>query len=284
MANILGVGIATLDYIFEVDHHPAEDEEMRAQSLRICRGGNATNTLTILAQLGHACTWSGVLAQSAQSDLIVQELQRYLIAHDQCPHYPGQPPTSSILLTPSGHRTIVHYRDLPELAFADFARFDLSPFDWLHFEARNIDTLTQMLRHARQQRPDVRISLEAEKPRPGLANVLHMTDFILASRALAVAWGEKEPREFLHTLRRHASQATLIAAWGADGAYALDQYGAMHHCPAFPPEIVVDTVGAGDTFNAGVINAVLKGQNLPQSLEHACRLAGRKCGLQGLLI
>lgn len=34
MAHILGVGIATLDWIFEVDHYPQENEEMRAQALR----------------------------------------------------------------------------------------------------------------------------------------------------------------------------------------------------------------------------------------------------------
>ena len=284
MAHILGVGIATLDYIFEVDHYPLEDEEMRAQSLRICRGGNATNTLSILSQLGHACTWAGVLAKSAQSDLIVQDLQRLHIAHDQCPDMQGQPPTSSILISPTGHRTIVHYRDLPELSFAEFAQLDLAPFDWLHFEARNIDALTQMLRLARQQRPDVRISLEAEKPRPGLESALPLADIILASRSLAMAWGTQAPLAFLHTLRRHAPQATLFTAWGADGAYALDQQQTMVHSPAFPPTTVVDSVGAGDTFNAGIIDAMLNNQGLPGALAHACRLAGRKCGLQGLQI
>ena len=62
MARILGVGIATLDIINTVDGYPAEDSEVRAIHQRICRGGNATNTLVVLSQLGHRCAWAGVLA------------------------------------------------------------------------------------------------------------------------------------------------------------------------------------------------------------------------------
>ena len=49
---------------------------------------------------------------------------------------------------------------------------------------------------------------------------------------------------------------------------------------------VVDTLGAGDTFNAAVINGCLAGQATAEILEHACRLAGRKCmqdGFAGLV-
>ena len=49
MAHVLLVGTATLDLVFALDHHPAADEEMRAQRLRICRGGNAANSAVVLA-------------------------------------------------------------------------------------------------------------------------------------------------------------------------------------------------------------------------------------------
>ena len=53
MSRILGIGIATVDVVVDVDHYPLEDEELRASSQRVSRGGNATNTLTILsAQCG----------------------------------------------------------------------------------------------------------------------------------------------------------------------------------------------------------------------------------------
>ena len=43
----------------------------------------------------------------------------------------------------------------------------------------------------------------------------------------------------------------------------------------------MDTIGAGDTFNAAVIDALLRGESLGASLAYACRLAGAKCGQPG---
>jgi ketohexokinase len=56
----------------------------------------------------------------------------------------------------------------------------------------------------------------------------------------------------------------------------------MFHAPALAVETVVDTVGAGDTFNAGLIHALATGQLLEEALHYAVALAGRKVQQQGL--
>ena len=53
--------------------------------------------------------------------------------------------------------------------------------------------------------------------------------------------------------------------------------------PAFPPEKVIDTLGAGDTFNAATIFALGQGQSLPKAITFGCRIAGAKCGMKGNL-
>lgn len=284
MARILGVGIATLDWVFEVDHYPQENEEMRAQALRVARGGNASNSLVMLAQRGHQCDWAGVIAEAPESQIIRDDLARFGVSTAHSVTRPGRPPTSSILLSPSGARTIVHYRNLPEFSFADFERIDLAPFDWLHFEGRNLPELEKMLQHARATRPELKISLEAEKPRDKLETVLGLPSVLLLARALAQQRGFDEPIAFLQALRPQAPQADLFLGWGEQGAFALDRNGTLYHSPAFPPAQVVDTVGAGDTLNAGIIDGLVRGLPLAEILAHACRLAGKKCGAAGLEI
>lgn len=48
-------------------------------------------------------------------------------------------------------------------------------------------------------------------------------------------------------------RAVLVCAWAAEGADALGPDGLIVHSDAFPPKALVDTLGAGDTFNAAVI-------------------------------
>jgi ketohexokinase len=281
MARILTVGIATLDLIFGVDHYPAEDEEMRAQSLRVARGGNASNTAVVLAQLGHQVSFAGVLADAPENQILLADFRRFGVDVAACVTRPGKPPTSSILVAPAGSRTIVHYRDLPEFAFSDFARIDLAPFDWIHFEGRNIPELAKMIAHVHAQRPELTISLEAEKPREGLDAVLRLPDLLLCSRALAQHLGHGDAGSFLRAMRAKAPQATIFVGWGSAGGFALDKEHRIHESPAFPPAQVVDSVGAGDTFNAGVINGQVRDFRIEETLRAASSLAGRKCGKVG---
>lgn len=284
MACILGVGIATLDIINRVAEYPAEDSEVRALGQRICRGGNATNTLVALSQLGHRCRWAGTLAEEPDAKYILADLQQYQIdtsAIVTIPH--GKVPTSYIAVSErTGSRSIIHYRDLAEYTVADFRRVDLAAVDWLHFEARNVAETGQMLAWAREQRPRLPISVEVEKPRPDVERLFTRANVLLFSRAFAATRGFQHAEGFLRAMRALAPQAVLVVAWGSEGAYGLEPGDGVHHCPAFPPPRVIDTLGAGDTFNAGFIDAQLRGESLSGSLERANRLAGKKCGLIGL--
>ena len=86
-------------------------------------------------------------------------------------------------------------------------------------------------------------------------------------------------------MQQRAPQAKHVCSWGEEGAYGLtpDQRNASEllHSPAFVPPQVIDTIGAGDTFNAGLIHAQLSGQGLAESLQSACQLAGKKVGQNG---
>ncbi|TCV80212.1 PfkB family carbohydrate kinase [Sulfurirhabdus autotrophica] len=282
MARILGIGVATLDMIFDVARYPSGDEEVRAKNLRVARGGNVANTLVMLSQLGHACSWGGVLAEGLDSNVIVEDLARYEVDLSSCVMHLGRPPTSTIMLSrETGTRTIVHYRDLPEFSAADFDQIVLLPYDWIHFEGRNVPELDKMLKRVKEVRPDIKISLEVEKPRPGLESVFPLADVLLCSHAFAIHAGMNDPHKFLAWLRQRTSRSELLVGWGNDGAYGLDTSGNAHESPAYPPDIVLDTLGAGDTFNASMIDAFVRRLGMKEALDAACRLAGRKCGIEG---
>ena len=129
--------------------------------------------------------------------------------------------------------------------------------------------------------PDTAVQTSA-KEGIGIEALLDLPDLLLFSRAYAEARGYPDAPALLHALRPQCPRALLVCAWGMLGAAVMDRHGSLWESPAFVPPQVMDTLGAGDVFNAGFIDGLLRGGAPRQALDQACRLAGRKCGQFGL--
>lgn len=282
MARILCVGSAVLDLVFTVSRHPAEDEELRASALRVEAGGNAANSARVLRGLGHEVGLAAVLGAHPAGTPLEEGLQRAGVDLSACRRVAGMPALSAILLVEAnGHRTIVHHRATPEYGPEEFSRLDLSGWDWVHFEARPGPGTPQMVLLARERAPAAALSLEVEKARPGIEACFPLVRVALCSRGYVQSRGFARPEAFLGAAAA-ADGPLLVAAWGSEGAWASEPGGTLLHAPAAVPAAVVDTIGAGDTFNAGVVAALAEGRSPQEALELACKLAGRKVGQRGL--
>lgn len=282
--RVLAVGGATLDIINSVAVYPKEDDELRATAQQQCRGGNATNTLVVLSQLGHHCSWAGTLGDDEASRIILRDLQRNGVDTQCATIQPGGiTPTSYIITSQAtGSRTIVHYRDLPEYQVEAFEKIDLNQYDWIHFEGREVSAYDAMLRHARHSQHSATISLEIEKPRSGIERLAPLADIVIFAKAYASARGYECAQDLFDSIRSRSNTAILFAAWGEDGAWLQTADGKMLHEPAYRPSQVIDTLGAGDVFNAGVIDGMLTGSDPAAALCKAVHLAGEKCGRRGV--
>ena len=277
MGKILVVGNVTLDLIHSVDHYPAEDEEVRASAQRRQRGGNAANTACVLAQHGHRVSFAGTLADDANGQYLGAELAREGVDLSYCQVIPASVcPLSCITHNQqSGSRTIVHYRDLPEYAATMFATIPLSEYDWFHFEGRNLEQTRLMLELLQRVRIDQPISIEFEKARPGIEQLFAYADVLLFSRAFAEARACTDAGQLFARVPQLDS-AILVCSWGELGAFARSPEGAVIHQAAQRVSQICDSVGAGDTFNAGVIHSLLSGQRLQMALAYANELAAKK--------
>ncbi len=313
MHRIMSVGIATLDIVNVVEEYPGEDSEVRAISHHVRRGGNAANTADALAQLGHESRWLGVLADDPDASHITGALEAAGVDYTGAPVIRGgKVPTSYITLSrATGSRTIVHYRDLRELAAEDFSSIDLDGVEWLHFEGRDPASCLAMIADARRRAPGVRISAEIEKPRPEIDALAPAADVVFYSRAYAESLGYRDGESFLNghvrgvlgrsgmaggrsttggsdALPGSGTPATtappVFCAWGAGGAWLRLPDGTLHHEPPRPVERIEDTIGAGDVFNAAAIHVLAEGGTPLEAIREANRIAAKKCTLQGITI
>ncbi|KAJ3417270.1 hypothetical protein HDV05_005726 [Chytridiales sp. JEL 0842] len=140
--------------------------------------------------------------------------------------------------------------------------------------------------------PRFTISIEFEKPnRPSLENLLNVADVLFFSKLYAEGKGfPGAPTGFLDNIRRECKPgAILFLTWGSLGGFGLvndpTRPARTFHLKA-PSVFPVDTIGAGDTFVAGVVYGLgAKGWDAKRAGEWACQLASMKCaqvGFEGL--
>jgi sugar/nucleoside kinase (ribokinase family) len=103
----------------------------------------------------------------------------------------------------------------------------------------------------------------------GLRALLPQLDLLLPNAAEACRIsGTEDPSAAALKL---AEQGPLVAVkLGADGAIAADAHGRISEAPAPRGIEPVDTVGAGDAFDAGFIKAYLAGEGTDRALAFAC--------------
>ncbi|XP_028653050.2 ketohexokinase isoform X6 [Erpetoichthys calabaricus] len=289
--KIMCIGLVCLDIISVVDKYPEEDTDTRCLSQRWQRGGNASNSCTVLSLLGARCAFMGSLAAGQVANFVLNDLQKYridvshMIQHLDC----SLPSSVVISNVTNGSRTILHNSsNLPDVTAENFKAVDFSDYKWIHFEARNSDEQVKMIKRIEQYNDlvaagqKISVSVEIEKTRDDLYQLFSYGDVVFVSKDVAQKFGFNSASEALKGLYSKVKKgAILICAWAEKGADGLCSDNKIVHSDAFPPEKIVDTLGAGDTFNASVIFALSNGKSLQEALTFGCKTAGKKCGLHG---
>ncbi|CAG0916043.1 unnamed protein product [Notodromas monacha] len=278
--KVMVVGLTCLDTISVCESFPTEDSDTRCLESRWQKGGNAANTAAVLAEFGARTEYAGVLGCDPVSSILRDWFKLEGVIHEDCQvEVCGSPSSAVILNAANGSRTILHHNPgLPELSRHHFrARLlpKLGDFDWIHFEGRNT---AELLRILPELPSHLTVSIELEKPRPELLQLIEFADVLFVSKEFAAFNNCPDMTSAVKHFKQLAKESTIVVcAWGDEGA-ALLEHEEVLASPAYPPPVVVDTLGAGDTFNAAFIYARRKNVGLERCLEFACRVAGAKCG------
>ncbi|SPJ79849.1 uncharacterized protein FTOL_08240 [Fusarium torulosum] len=264
-----------------VPFFPSEDSKLRATSLNTRRGGNCPNSLQVLEQLVgdrdalqlHLVSPLPGASSSATRRVVSSFGPQSKIDFSRCLYREGSTEAASSYIIRSqetGSRTVVNYNDLPEMTedeFGNIARsFEAGEETWWHFEGRIPDTVQSCIRLLRNVLPNANISVEIEKPgREGLSELASEVDVVFYSRSWAESRGHKTPEDCLKG-EEHRKASLALCTWGADGAAGLSRSSGETETvrcrwPAqdvYGGDIsVVDAVGAGDTFIAGMLYGLI---------------------------
>jgi sulfofructose kinase len=274
--DVLCVGLATYDLVYEVDHHPEADEKCFAASLMSCGGGPAANAAVTVRRLGGTAAFAGYLGNDIFGQMHFRELVSEGVLTDTLVRGDGPTPVSTIIVKPDGKRTVVtHKGSTPVLEphQVDFSR--LRPRAVL-FDGHQPAISVSLAAGAREQ--NVPAVLDAGSVHRGTVELAPLCGNLIASEKFARdVSGEKDPFRALDFLARLApvavvtlGEAGLIWACGqrrsALGAYVVD---------------AVDTTGAGDIFHGAFALAAARGEELTSALRYASAAAALGCAKIG---
>ncbi len=98
-----------------------------------------------------------------------------------------------------------------------------------------------------------------------------MADYVMpGENEGAVLCGSADPK-VIGEFYRKLGAGTVIVKTGSDGAWT-DTEGGGFYTAAYQPKAIVDTVGAGDGFAAGVVSGVMEGLSLPEAVRRGCAI------------
>ncbi len=291
---------------------PAGELMLQTPQLGVTYGGAEANVAVSLARFGHDAHMATVLPNNALGQAALTELRRYGVDTNLCALSAGRMGLYFVT-NGAGQRAPEVLYDRAESAFARAPEqidwtIALAGADWLHVSGITAalnkacaDAALMCMRAARAA--GVKISFDAnfraklweargDDPRPTLDALFAEADLMFAdARDIGLVTGEKSANEeeaARIALARYPNLQRIAATGrkvlGADAhelsAVTLTRAGAVR-TRAHAVTSIVDRIGGGDAFAAGVLHGLASGMPEQQMLDFAVAAAVLKHSVRG---
>ncbi|XP_030455009.2 uncharacterized protein LOC115676269 isoform X2 [Syzygium oleosum] len=225
---VVGFGGICLDYLAVLSTFPKPDDKTRCKSMKVQGGGDAANALTCLARLGVRARLMSKIANDIHGKSLLEELTvdgvdtSFLVVTED-----GQTPFSYVIVDQSTRtRTCILTPGFPLMKPADVSPSLNSALEGarlVYFDARYTDTAIVVAEEAARQ--NIPILLDAEKKRPGLDDLLDLSDYVVCSAKFPQVWTEAPsmPSALISMLLRLPKLKFAIVTLGEHGCLMLER-------------------------------------------------------------
>jgi sugar/nucleoside kinase (ribokinase family) len=275
--DVVGLGYCALDYLGIVPGRPEFDADTVSLSDFAKSGGGPVSTaLVALARLGARTGYIGVLGTDEGGTFLKGEFEREGVDLSRLRVQAGARSQICMVLVEAGtgRRSILCYRAAGELMLDEADRTYLSSARYLHLDGHHMDAAITAARWARAD--GVKVSFDANRPRPRLDELLPLVDVLIASERFPPAYTAQE--DLVRTGRSllEMGPEIVVITLGPEGCLCLWEDQAILHVPGFQVD-VVDTTGAGDAFHGAFLYGLLQGWELECTAVFANAVAAINC-------
>lgn len=252
--DVVGIGNLNYDIIMLMERFPEFHEKVNAKEAFFGLGGAAANTISWLATFGLKTGYIGAVGRDEIGEAHLAYFKKLGVDTGGI-KVVDVPSGVAVAMIRSEDKRIVKYPGANRMKEVDFNY--LSTTRHVHLSSNPPETIVEVVNFASDNGITVSLDIgEAELP----PEIERKVDYLMMN--------EDEYRRKFGSLDLSLSEArNLVVTLNGGGALMRDEYGNVHEVRGLSAK-VVDSTGAGDSFDAGVIYGVLNGW----SLEEAARL------------
>jgi ribokinase len=282
MARVVVVGSINMDLVTLASRFAGPGETILGERFLTVHGGKGANQAVAAARLGADVALIGALGDDAFGDQLHDGLAREGIALDHVARIADCGSGTASITVAGGENHII-------VVPAANARVTPAQIERAQAALASADAiLVQMEIPLESVEATLRLGQKLGRPvilNPAPAQQLPIEWLKLAryltpnQHELAILLGADASEDFRALMQR--APAPVVLTRGSDGAWYRDGGDELEHQPGFEVN-VVDTTGAGDTFNAAL--AVFLHEGLPTAVRKACAAAAlsvTRLGAQG---
>ena len=273
-AEIIGFGALNVDKLYSVDKIVSHDEESFIKSETDTPGGSAANTIVGLSRLGCSTSIIGKIAEDEDGDLIEYNLAINGVYSNNL-IYSESGSTGKCLgfVDENGERCL--YIDPgvnDDIKIGEINPLNIMRCKIMHYTSFVGDSFNAQIDLLEKLSDETLLSFDpgmlyVQKGFDELKPILERTNILLINESelrLLVNNNDSSLKELAIGLLDFGIE-TVVIKQGSNGVFAITN---QEECQVDVFECdVVDTTGAGDSFNSGFLYSLLKGYDLEKSCK-----------------
>lgn len=288
MFDILCIGTVTIDLYYKGESLTRTKDRFElavggkyfATNFYEGLGGGGANVALGMSNFNVKTALMATIGNNSFYPLITDKLGKTKIAYsDFCTVKDNYTNISSILLTPSGEKTVINYRSQDEDLFStqsDFAKVISAKNIYMgNLSKVPLDRRIEVLQFAKKHNINVFANLNVTDCRRNIEELIHFFRYVDVIILNGYEFADLVKVEYQaidfesSVVSKYAvfnNDDLVVITDGVRGSYAYYN-GKVYMQPAVKSNNVVDTTGAGDGFTAGFIASHIRGASIKESLK-----------------
>jgi ribokinase len=280
-APVVGVGIATLDYVCLAPELPAPDRKAPIERFTIQGGGPVATAMVTLQRLGIPTAIHAAVGDDSLGQYIGGDLRREGVDTTGMRFEAGADSSFAFILVEqaTGRRSISYYtRGVSPLTPEEIDPARVHGASVLHVDGHAPDAQIHAAALAREK--GVPVVYDAGSVQPRCNELVALTDYLVTSEHFPTEYtGLRKLPKAIDRLMEHGPKTVVVTL--AEQGCRLATTSGQEDVPAEPVTNLVDTTGAGDVFHGAFIYGILKQWDLRRTCQFANLVAGISCQTLG---